>query len=163
MVVNDPTTIDMPSRTSSEAVPSVVPAWSRPDRAPYTLLYDGECPVCAMEVRWLLRRDRHGALATIDIADPSFSARSLGLDDDAVSAILHGIEADGTVRRRMDAVRGAYEAVGLGWMMTWSRWPGLRWLADLGYRSFAANRMRIGRMLGRTCDDRSCPTAGSSR
>jgi predicted DCC family thiol-disulfide oxidoreductase YuxK len=32
-----------------------------------TLLYDGACPLCLREVKFLKRRDLHGRLAFVDI------------------------------------------------------------------------------------------------
>lgn len=129
------------------------------DHRPFTLLYDSECPFCRAEVRWLLRRSeaRGGSLRAIDIADPDFDAAVLGLGRDDVVRELHGIRADGTLTRAMESVRASYAAAGLGWMMAWTAWPGLRWIADAAYRVFAKYRVPVGRWLtGRGCDSGAC-------
>jgi len=117
----------------------------------YTLLYDHECPFCRLEVEWLLRR-RGDRLRAVDISAPDFDASAWGLTQEDVEAQLHGVRADGTFTVGMESVRASYEAAGVGWLMTWTRWPGLRWLADLGYRIFARHRVALGRLLGRSCD-----------
>ena len=60
-------------------------------RQPFTLLFDGECPFCRLEVEWLQRRDKRGLLAAVDIAQPGFDAARYGLDRDRVHARLHGV------------------------------------------------------------------------
>jgi predicted DCC family thiol-disulfide oxidoreductase YuxK len=55
---------------------------------------------------------------------------------------FHGVLPAGTVIESVEVFRRAYAAVGLGWLMAPTRWPGLRRLADLAYRIFARNRLR---------------------
>jgi predicted DCC family thiol-disulfide oxidoreductase YuxK len=107
------------------------------------VLYDGECPLCSREIRFLERRDRgRGRIQFEDIADPSFDPGAYGLDASEMMARIHGVLPDGTVIEGVEVFRRAYAAVGLGWLMAPTRWPGLRRLADLAYRIFARNRLR---------------------
>jgi predicted DCC family thiol-disulfide oxidoreductase YuxK len=107
------------------------------------VLHDGECPLCAREVRLLRRLDRgRGGIRFEDIAAPDFDPSAYGLDARRVMARIHGVLPDGTVVEGMDVFRRAYAAVGLGWLLAPTRWPGLRRLADAGYRVFARNRLR---------------------
>lgn len=122
--------------------------------APFTLLYDSECPFCRLEVEWLQRRDRRGLLRAVDIAQPDFDAARYGLTRERVHARLHGVLADGTVVEGMPAIRAAWRAAGLGWVMAPTGWPVLRWLCDLGYVIFARYRVPLGRWFGRRCGDR---------
>lgn len=125
--------------------------------AAFTLLYDSECPFCKLEVEWLQRRDRKGLLGAIDIAEAGFDASQFGLTIERVHARLHGVRADGTVIEGMDAIRAAWSAAGLGWVMAPTGWPVLRWFADLGYVVFARYRVPLGRLFGRPrCDDGKC-------
>ncbi|MBK8097421.1 MAG: DUF393 domain-containing protein [Planctomycetes bacterium] len=125
-------------------------------RPEFTLLYDSECPFCRREVDWLRRRAAGDRLAATDIAAPEFDAGRFGLTLADVRARLHGITADGHILTGMDAIRAAWRAVGLGWVMAPTGWPLLRPFADLGYRVFARYRVRLGRWFGRRCRDR-CP------
>jgi predicted DCC family thiol-disulfide oxidoreductase YuxK len=122
----------------------------------FTLLYDSECPFCKLEVEWLQRRDRAGRLGAIDIAADEFDAAEFGLSADDVHARLHGVRADGTVVEGMAAIRAAWSAAGLGWVMAPTAWPVLRWFADLGYVAFARYRVPLGRLFGRRCDGGQC-------
>lgn len=122
----------------------------------FTLLYDRECPFCRLEVEWLLRRDRRGRLGAVDISAVGFDAARYGLDRERVHARLHGVRSDGTVVEGMAAIRAAWRAAGLGWVMAPTGWPVLRWFADLGYLVFARYRVPLGRVFGRRCVDGSC-------
>lgn len=137
-----------PAALADESLPVTQPA--------FTLLYDRECPFCRLEVEWLLRRDRHQQLRTVDISAPDFRAADYGLGAEAVHARLHGVTGDGVVVEGMAAIRGAWSAVGLGWVMAPTAWPVLRWFADLGYLLFARYRVRLGRLFGRRCETGRC-------
>lgn len=107
------------------------------------VLYDGDCPLCSREIRFLEKRDRgRGRIQFEDIAEPSFDPGAYGLDARDVVARIHGVLPDGTVIEGVEVFRRVYAAVGLGWLMAPTRWPGLRRLAELAYRIFARNRLR---------------------
>jgi predicted DCC family thiol-disulfide oxidoreductase YuxK len=109
-----------------------------------TVLFDGECPLCRREVELLRRRDRgRGRIGFADIAAPGFDAIRYGKSHGELMARIHGVLADGSLVEGVEVFRRAYGAVGLGWLLAWTRWPGLRALADAGYRTFARNRLRI--------------------
>jgi predicted DCC family thiol-disulfide oxidoreductase YuxK len=122
------------------------------------LLYDGQCPFCRREVEWLKRHDHDHRLAIEDITDPSFRAESYGLSQEEVMGVMHGVMPDGRIVRRVEAIREAYRAVGLGWVVAPLSWPLLGWMADLAYGLFARNRVALGRLFGRKCEG-SCKTA----
>jgi predicted DCC family thiol-disulfide oxidoreductase YuxK len=114
-------------------------------RAPeFTLLYDGECPLCSREVAMLRRHDAgRGALALVDIAAPGFDPTRYGRSLDTLLARIHGVAPDGTVIEGMEVFRRAYTAVGLGWVTAPSRWPLVGRLFDAAYAWFAKNRLRL--------------------
>ena len=118
----------------------------------FKLLYDGECPFCRREVEWLKRQDKRGKLAIEDISDPDFHAETYGLSQAEVMGVMHGIMPDGRIVRRVEAIREAYRAVGLGWMVAPLSWPVIGWLADRTYGVFARNRVALGRLFGRRCE-----------
>jgi predicted DCC family thiol-disulfide oxidoreductase YuxK len=120
------------------------------------LLYDGQCSLCRREIEWLKRRDARGLIVPEDISDPAFDPTRYGLTTEQVRAVLHVVLPDGRVLRAMDAVRAAYAAAGLGWLIAPTGWPGIRLLADVLYRFFARHRLTFSRMLGRKCDGGSC-------
>ena len=123
------------------------------------VLVDGDCPLCSREMAFLARRDRgRGRIRFTDIARPGFDPAAYGLDAERVMARIHGVLPDGTVIEGVEVFRRAYSAVGLGWLLAPTRWPGLRRLADLAYRVFARNRLRwTGRASA--CETQRCRTS----
>ena len=122
----------------------------------FRLFYDGACPMCRREVGWLKRRDRSGNLVLEDIAAPGFDPAGYGLSRVETTRVLHGVRSDGVIVRGMEAVREAYRAVGLGWILAPTRWPGLKAVSDLLYAWFARNRRVLGRLLEPSCSDGRC-------
>jgi len=118
----------------------------------FKLLYDGACPLCRREARFLQRRNRHGWLAFEDITAPGFDPSVYGTTRKELMGVIHGVFPDGRLVQRVAVFREAYRAIGLGWLLAPTAWPGLRWLADLGYEWFARHRLAIGKWFGRHCD-----------
>ena len=110
---------------------------------PLTLYYDAACPVCALEMDHLRERDAAQRLRFVDIAAPGFDAAALGLDLAALDAELHGRWADGSTVTGMAALRAAYDAAGLGWVLRPTGFGPLRPAFDAAYRLFAQHRRRI--------------------
>lgn len=123
------------------------------------VLFDGGCPLCAREIRALTRLDRGcGRIDFEDIAAPGFDAARYGLTARDVMDRIHAVLPDGRVVEGMEVFRRAYAAVGLGWLLAPTRWPGLRQVADAAYRSFARNRLRLtGRVDA--CESGHCGVA----
>ena len=107
-------------------------------------------------MKGLKRRDAKGLIVLEDISDPAFDPARYGLTAEQVRTAMHVVLPDGRILRAMEAVRAVYGAVGLGWLIAPTGWPGIRWLADGSYRFFARHRLAFSRMLGRTCDSRGC-------
>lgn len=118
------------------------------------LLYDGDCPICAFEMRRLRTLDRGQRLDCEDIAAPGFDAARYRTTREALMGRMHAIARDGTMLIGMDAIRAAYAAVGLGWVLSPTRLPVIREMADKAYAAFAGNRYRISRWLGMRCGER---------
>jgi len=113
---------------------------------PLTLLYDAACPVCALEMDHLRRRNGEGLLAFVDISQPGFEPARYGASLAAMDAEIHGMWADGRPVRGLEALRLAYAAVGLGWVLRPTGLAPLRPLFDAGYRVFARYRRPISRL-----------------
>lgn len=125
------------------------------------VLYDGECPLCAREIRFLERRDRgRGKIQFEDIAAPDFDPAKYDRELSELMARIHAVLPDGSLVEGVEVFRRAYGAIGWGWLWAPTRWPGLRWLADLAYRVFARNRIR---WTGREplCDEDRCQVRAS--
>lgn len=108
------------------------------------MLIDGECPLCRKEgalLRWLDRG--RGRLTLVDITDPSFDPASYGRTMEEVMGHIHGVTADGQVVAGMEVFRRAYAAVGMGWLLGWTRLPVASRIADACYAFFAKHRLRL--------------------
>lgn len=112
---------------------------------PLTLLYDAACPVCSLEMDHLRARNGQGHLAFIDIAAPGFDASHHGTTLAELQAQIHGVLPDGNYLIGLAALREAYAAVGLGWVLKPTTWGPLAPLANAGYRVFARHRQSISR------------------
>jgi uncharacterized protein YbjT (DUF2867 family) len=128
----------------------------RPPRStapgPLTLLYDGACPICVYEMKRLASLDRRKRLAYRDIAAPGFDAGRYGTSFEAMMGRMHALTADGRMLVGLEAIRAAYRAVGLGWVLAPTRLPWLSRVADRAYAWFAEHRYAISRWLGMRCE-----------
>lgn len=112
---------------------------------PLTLLYDANCPVCALEMDHLRERTEGDKLVFVDIGAEGFDPAPYGASFEAMDAEIHGVLPDGSVIKGVEVLRLAYEAAGLGWVLRPTGWAPLRPLFDMGYRVFARHRRRISR------------------
>jgi len=117
------------------------------------VFYDGECPLCMREIRMLMRKDRHARIVFTDIASPTFSAETYGTTYPALMARIRGRVPDGTWIEGVEVFRRLYTAIGFRWIVALTRVPGISHLLSLGYRVFAANRLR---WTGRCAPDGTC-------
>jgi len=123
----------------------------------FKLLYDGECPFCQWEAKWLGHLGRDGSLAIEDITAAGFDPAQYGTTLEHLMGSLHGVFPDGRQTKGLETFRQAYRAVGLGWVFAPTGWPVLRWGFDLGYVIFARYRVPVGRLFGRpSCENDRC-------
>lgn len=122
----------------------------------FKILYDGECPFCKTEIKWLVRVDRKGRLAVEDISALDFDPAAFGSTLPTLMGTIHGVFPDGRMTTGMETFRNAYRAVGLGWLLAPTGWPIFRGIFDWLYRIFAANRIKVGLKFGRKCTTDRC-------
>jgi predicted DCC family thiol-disulfide oxidoreductase YuxK len=118
----------------------------------FEVFYDGDCPLCTREIRMLMRKTPAGRVRFTNIAAPNFDAASLDLTYDDLMAKIHGRMPDGQIVVGPEVFRQLYAAIGWKRLVAMSRWPGISDLVSLGYRLFAANRLRL---TGR-CNQQGC-------
>ena len=114
---------------------------------PLTLLYDAACPVCALEMDHLRQRDAAGRLVFVDIGQAGFDAASWGSTQAELMARIHGVLPSGEHLIGLPALRQAYAAVDLGWVLGATAWKPLSPLADAAYAAFARHRQAISRAV----------------
>jgi predicted DCC family thiol-disulfide oxidoreductase YuxK len=112
---------------------------------PLTLLFDAACPVCSLEMDNLRERNSAGRLAFVDITAPGFDAEAYGSTLNELNARIHAVRPDGSHLVGLEALREAYAAVGLAWVLRATALAALRPLADAAYALFARHRRPISR------------------
>ena len=103
-----------------------------------TVFFDGSCPLCAREMDQLARYDRLSRIHFVDLNDDAH--RYPTIDREAALHTLHVLDANGTLRKGVDANVLLWETVGRKAWLRILRWPIVRQLADIGYRFFADHR-----------------------
>ncbi|MEM7263437.1 MAG: DUF393 domain-containing protein [Planctomycetota bacterium] len=106
----------------------------------FEVFYDGNCPLCRREIRFLQKRDRRNAIEYTDIAAPKFDPASVGVDLDTLMARIHGRRPDGELVTGVDVFRELYSAIGWHKIVAVTRWPILRNVLNVGYVAFAKLR-----------------------
>lgn len=114
-----------------------------------TLYYDGQCPLCLAEIRFLEQRNHAGLLSFVDVCAPTFSSADVGVSSCQVLLDnMHATLADGTVLVGADVFAAAYARAQLPFMAWLFSRPLLMPIWHLGYRLFARHRGRISRCIG---------------
>ena len=127
-------------------------------KLPLTLFVDGECPLCAREIRWLQRHASAERLVLEDVSVPGFACD--GRSSDQLRRKLHARSADGQWLTGIDATYWSWRAAGRGRWAAPLGWPPLRPFLKLSYWLFSLARPYLGWLphpdggsrCGRRCD-----------
>ena len=106
------------------------------------VFFDGACPLCVREIRFLRRMDRKDRIQFTDIASQEFRASDYQKTMDALMSEIHGRLPDGTWVFGVEVFRRLYAAAGLGPLVWLTRLPIIAGLLDRAYGVFARNRLR---------------------
>lgn len=119
---------------------------------PLTLLYDGACPVCRLEMDRLAERDALRRLVFVDIAAPGFDLAAYTPDrtvtTDDLNRLIHAVRPDGSLVAGVEVFRLAYGAIGRGAWFAPTALPLVSPLAERAYAAFARNRYAVSALLG---------------
>ena len=109
------------------------------------LLYDGECPLCLREVKFLQKKDAgRNLIKFTDIAEPDYDpAQNGNVDFETAMGRIHAVRADGTVIQGVEVFRQVYDALGIGWMYAPTKWPIIGSLVNKLYDLWADKRLAI--------------------
>jgi len=108
------------------------------------LLYDSECPICAMEVEFLQKRDPMLKIKYTDLQSMDYNPALHGnvKFSDGMRKI-RAVLPDGNVVTGVEVFRQVYRAIGLGWMFELTSMPVIGTIADTMYDLWAENRLRL--------------------
>jgi predicted DCC family thiol-disulfide oxidoreductase YuxK len=106
-----------------------------------TLLFDGDCGFCTTTANVAARIAPLADVVPYQRAD----LVSLGVAEDAVAKAVQWVAVDGRVFAGAAAIARLLRSAGRGWRLIGLLLsaPGLRLLAELGYRVVSANRHRL--------------------
>ncbi|MGK7940452.1 MAG: thiol-disulfide oxidoreductase DCC family protein [Crocosphaera sp.] len=109
------------------------------------LLYDGDCPLCMREVRFLQKKDQGRKLVNlVNIAEDSYNSdEHCNIDYKSAMGRIHAILPDGTILRDIEAFRYVYEVLGMGWVYAVTKLPLVGKFANLIYRIWAKLRLPL--------------------
>ncbi|WP_339540508.1 thiol-disulfide oxidoreductase DCC family protein [Pseudomonas sp. RA_5y_Pfl1_P24] len=112
-------------------------------RWPLTLYFEGECPLCAREIKLLSARAIPDRLLFVDISDAAFDANALGFTRAQMEASLRARFDDGTWVTGLDATLWSWRAAGLGIWAAPLSWRLTRPFLNVGYRLFCRWRPHL--------------------
>ena len=120
----------------------------------FIFLFDGGCPLCLRETRFLKKKDSSNKINFIDINNDSYNP-SLYKDISYVEAMsnLHGILENGDIIKGLDVLAYSYELIGLGWVYYPLKIEFLAPLLRLFYQYWAKYRLKI---TGRSNIEKLC-------
>jgi predicted DCC family thiol-disulfide oxidoreductase YuxK len=114
------------------------------DRYELKLLFDGDCPLCVKEVKFLDTRNEKGLIMFVDLADPMYSPEANGnISFEEGMKSIHGIDNKGNVFTGVRVFEKAYSLVGLGFVYSFTKVPVLLTIADKVYDVWAKYRLEI--------------------
>ena len=108
------------------------------------LLYDSDCPICMMEVEFLIKRDINHMIKFTDLQSPDYDPVEHGniKFKDGMRKI-RAVLPNGEVVVGVDVFQETYDAIGLGWIFALTKIPLLHDVADRVYDLWAENRLRL--------------------
>ena len=106
-------------------------------KAKLTLLFDGGCPLCLREVKFLRSRDTLKNISFVDIDSSDYEPDIYsGISYKDAMGRIHAINESGKILRDVTVFREAYRLIGLDWIYAPTRWSLLGRFIDLIYKSW---------------------------
>ena len=83
----------------------------------FIFLFDGGCPLCLRETRFLKKKDVLNKINFIDINNDSYNPLLYkNISYPEAMSNLHGILENGAIIKGLDVLAYSYKLVGLGWV-----------------------------------------------
>ena len=107
-------------------------------------LFDGGCPLCLRETKFLKKRDFLSKITFVDINNDEYDP-TLFKNISYLEAMsnLHGILENGNIIKGLDVLAYAYELIGLGWVYYPLKMQFLGPVLRLIYQYWARYRLQI--------------------
>ena len=123
----------------------------------FIFLYDGGCPLCLRETRFLKKRDVLKKIKFVDINNDSYNSLFYkNISYAEAMSNLHGILENGEIIKGLDVLAYSYKLIGLGWVYYPLKIEFLAPVLRLFYRYWAKYRLKI---TGRSNIEKLCTSA----
>ena len=127
-----------------------------------TIFYDGNCPLCSLEMQKLKRFDKDDRIVLVNLHQDNFHTSYTYIEFDKAMAILHG-QYQGKILLGLDVTHRAWTLVGRGALVAPLQFPIIKQLAHGGYLLLAKYRLPISNFLHKrfgigvaTCEQGAC-------
>ncbi len=118
-----------------------------PDSAAHLkLFFDGNCPLCAAEMKYLASLDNNKKISFHDVRQPKALELLNGVSCQSALDAIHAQLHSGEILTGVDVFIVAYDAVGLKKLSWVLRRKSLRPIFDFAYKQFAKRRMLISKV-----------------
>ena len=108
-----------------------------------TFLYDGDCPLCLKETRFLKSKDTRKFINFVDISNNYMPENFKNISYKQAMTNLHGILGTGEIIFGVDVLAYSYELVGLGWIYIPTKLPILSDFIRFLYKYWARYRLKL--------------------
>lgn len=125
--------------------------YSMDDCRAHIVLFDGECPLCVAQMRWISKLDWLGRFKLLPISAADLPAIAPQLADAELQAAIHCVAATGEIYRGARCLRFIGLRLPLLAPLAVLLWiPGVIHVAEVLYARVSRNRLALSRFFG--CD-----------
>jgi len=111
-----------------------------------TIFYDGNCPLCATEMKQLKIQDKNSLINLVDIQQKDFATHYPKVKYQAAMKILHG-DYNGQLLLGLEVTHRAWTIVGKGFWVAPLNWPIFKTISHWVYLGLAKYRHQISALL----------------
>jgi predicted DCC family thiol-disulfide oxidoreductase YuxK len=113
-----------------------------------TIFYDGQCPMCATEMRHLKQHDKNNVIHLIDLHQDDLAKNHPDINVSKAMQILHG-QYQGELLLGLEVTHRAWTIVGKGFWVAPLNWPILKPMSHWVYLIIAKHRQTISKWVGK--------------
>lgn len=127
-----------------------------------TIFYDGNCPLCSLEIQKLKQHDDQNRIILENLHQPDFELLFPGINVDKALKILHG-KYQNKLLLALDVTHRAWTLVGRGVLVAPLQFPVIKQIAHGGYLLLAKYRYPLSQFIYqrfgigiKTCNKGTC-------
>jgi predicted DCC family thiol-disulfide oxidoreductase YuxK len=116
------------------------------------VFYDGKCPLCTREIKFLMKRDKKKRIRFTNIEAEDFSAEGYGKTKAQFLETIHGRLPDGQFITGIEVFAHLYRAIGWSIPSIVMGLPIIRNVLQRAYAVFARHRLKFTGRCSNTCE-----------